>query len=108
MSLSFSLSNTLGGLGASGAVGTTEAVLAIKVGADNDANGNPRRGWFVWSRSTGNYLGFVEEGYSGYGSLRRLFPNARETYPVTRKGAGAIPIGPGYFRELRASKLGGG
>jgi hypothetical protein len=48
---------------------------AVKINAGNDANGNPRRAWLVYDRN-GNYLGTVDEGYSGDAELKRQYPGA--------------------------------
>lgn len=42
---------------------------AIKLLAPNDTNGNPRRGWLIFA-ANGKTLGWVEEGYRGYGALK--------------------------------------
>ena len=69
-------------------------VLAFGIDAGNDRNGNPRRGWFIYSRS-GDYLGFVDEGYSGWGALRRHFPNAIEL-------ANRFPTTPRAYKDALA------
>lgn len=43
--------------------------LAVRIIAPSDANGNPRRGYFVFD-TNGAPLQFVEEGYEGTGALR--------------------------------------
>ncbi len=48
-------------------------MLAIKIRATNDRNGNPRRGWLVYT-NRGDFRGFVDEGYSGEGALRLAHP----------------------------------
>ncbi|MEH1124793.1 hypothetical protein [Micromonospora sp. CPCC 206061] len=42
--------------------------LAVKIDADNDRDGNPRRGWMIYTAG-GQYLGFVNEGYNGSAAL---------------------------------------
>jgi len=64
-----------------------KVVLAQKINAGNTVSGNPRRGWFVYDRA-GNFMGFVDDGYSGFGGLREAFPNVIEvgtTIPTTPK-----------------------
>jgi len=41
---------------------------AMKIEANNDANGNPRRGWLVYD-ANGIFQGFADEGYRGSGAL---------------------------------------
>ena len=55
----------------------TRKVMAVKIKAKNDSNGNPRRGWQVFTRD-GKFLGFIDEGYGGRRALTSLFPNALE------------------------------
>lgn len=43
---------------------------AIKIRTDNDTNGNPRRGWLVYTAG-GDLQGFADEGYMGTGALER-------------------------------------
>ncbi|MEU7278731.1 hypothetical protein AB0A69_08080 [Streptomyces sp. NPDC045431] len=45
------------------------AQFAVYIAADNDINGNPRRGWLVHS-SLGIPVRFVDEGYAGRQALR--------------------------------------
>lgn len=72
---------------------------AVGIDAGQDANGNPRRGWFVYS-SSGHLEGFLEEGYNGAWFLQRVFPGVVEL--VNR-----IPVKPGYYRDaLRDVQLG--
>lgn len=52
-------------------------VYAQKINANNDLNGNPRWGWYVYSK-TGALLGFVDEGYRGRRALTVAFPKAVE------------------------------
>lgn len=49
--------------------------LLVRLRAPNDRNGNPRRGWSVHSLTGtkwGDELGFIDEGYAGYGALNAL------------------------------------
>ena len=51
-----------------------ETPMAIQhLTANNDANGNPRRVWAVYSR-TGGILDVIDEGYSGFPSKYRDLP----------------------------------
>ena len=47
----------------------------LKLCAPQYRNGNPRRGWLVWSPNTGRTVAFIDEGYDGDGHVRRLYPN---------------------------------
>ena len=60
----------------------TRKVFAIKIRANTDNSGNPRRGWLVYTRD-GAYLGFVDEGYGGRRALTSLFPNALELASIS-------------------------
>lgn len=64
---------------------------AVKINASNDNNGNPRRGWLVYA-TTGEYKGFVDEGYLGRGALRLFAPGA---IPLAE-----IPTSPGFYRDV--------
>jgi hypothetical protein len=64
--------------------------VAVKINAGNDRNGNPRRGWHVYS-TTGDYRGFVDEGYSGRSVIFERFPNVVELC--------TIPTTPTVYRE---------
>lgn len=82
----------------------------VYVNANNDANGNPRRGWIHY-RIVGSYehagivkhdmapMAFYDEGYSGYGAIPREYQGA----PVT----GTIQVTPAEYRawERFKSKL---
>ena len=49
--------------------------MLIKVNAQNDTNGNPRRGWISYDLD-GRFLGFYPEGYDDGGEvLRKLKAN---------------------------------
>lgn len=75
---------------------TQTPTLAVYIDANNDRNGNPRRGWMVVDQD-GNTLAFVDEDYSGRASLTRRFPGVPET--------GRIAVTPGEYRSmLRAEK----
>lgn len=66
------------------------ATRTMKINAGNDRNGNPRRGWLLYD-DAGVTVGFVDEGYSGTGELRRDAPEAKEL--------GEIPTTPKFYRE---------
>ncbi len=55
--------------------------IAIKLKAENDVDGNPRRGWLVYAipRDVGEpeCIGWVEEGYGGDQALEDEYPDAR-------------------------------
>ena len=77
----------------------TRKVFAVKINAGNDRNGNPRRGWLVYTRD-GVSLGFADEGYSGRRALTSLFPNAVELVE--------IPTTPGAYKTALSSRIPGG
>jgi hypothetical protein len=60
-------------------------VLAIKLDAGNDTNGNPRRVFVIIDRKSGNMIDAIDEGYGGRQSLLDVYPNAIEgpTYVTT-------------------------
>ena len=71
--------------------------VAVRIRADNDSNGNPRRGWLVYKTPRGEYdggeyLGFVDEGYKGQSALTRAFPKAREV--------ASIPTTPAFYQQF--------
>jgi hypothetical protein len=53
--------------------------IAVHLNAGNDNSGTPRRGWKVWNRADGEYVGFIDEGYDGYMSFRSLIPGLRSS-----------------------------
>lgn len=68
--------------------------MLIKVNAQNDTNGNPRRGWIHLS-AEGHFLGFYPEGYDDGGmELRELRPTNPEAYP-------SINITPKEYKRLK-------
>ncbi|MEV6925498.1 hypothetical protein AB0M46_13510 [Dactylosporangium sp. NPDC051485] len=72
---------------------TTQASLrAVKIDANNDAEGNPRRGWMIYTVA-GRYLGFVNEGYNGPQALRDI-GDVQELCTV--------PTSPRFYRTCRA------
>ena len=67
--------------------------MLIKVNAENDTNGNPRRGWIHYAID-GRFLGFYPEGYDDGGEiLRGLRVNNYEGYP-------SINITPKEYKRL--------
>lgn len=68
--------------------------MLIKVQAENDTYGNPRRGWIVVSPS-GRFLGFYPEGYDDGGDvLRAIRAEDYQAYPV-------INITPKEYKRLK-------
>lgn len=65
-------------------------IFAIKIDAGNNTNGNPRRGWMLYNKD-GHYLGFVDEGYTGWEGIRNI-------HHLT-EGAGTIPTTPAFYRS---------
>jgi len=45
-------------------------MLAVYIAAKNSPTGNPQRGWLI-ADDDGNFIDFVDEGYTGSHSLRR-------------------------------------
>lgn len=62
---------------------------AARITADNDESGNPRRGWQIYS-ATGQYLGFVDEGYDGHQALKRVGDVIE---------LGSTPVDPQHYAE---------
>jgi hypothetical protein len=57
-------------------------MLAIYITAQNDRNGNPRRGWIIVDDS-GVTVDFVDEGYSGREALAAAgYPRTHDTSRV--------------------------
>jgi len=71
-------------------------VFTVKINAPNDTSGNPRRGWAVYLR-TGEYLGFVDRGYTGRRALSKRFPNYVELC--------AIPVAAGVYNDYYKDRL---
>lgn len=67
-------------------------VMAVKLRANNDNNGNPRRGWLIYTRD-GEFLGFIDEGYSGRQAMTSLFPNAVEL--------ASIPVAASVYNDAK-------
>jgi hypothetical protein len=68
---------------------------AIKLRTANDANGNSRRGWLVYT-SDGCLRGFLD-GYAGDHELYRAFPNAVITLAT-------LNVTPGEYRAAANGK----
>jgi hypothetical protein len=49
--------------------GERTVMLAVYIAAKNSPNGNPQRGWLI-ADDDGNFIDFVDEGYTGNASLR--------------------------------------
>lgn len=68
--------------------------MLIKVNAQNDTNGNPRRGW-IYLSAEGRFLGFYDEGYDDGGEvMRQLRKSEREAYP-------SLNITPKEYKRLK-------
>ena len=68
--------------------------MLIKVNAQNDVNGNPRRGWIHYA-TDGRFLGFYPEGYDDGGeTLRGLRASEGEGYP-------SINVTPKEYKRLK-------
>jgi hypothetical protein len=67
-------------------------MLAVHIASENDANGNPRRGWFI-ADDHGDYVDFVDEGYLGPGAL------AEAGYPDIVRTSAMISVKPSVYRE---------
>ena len=65
---------------------SNEPVVAIRLTAGHDVNGNPLRLFCVYEDQKG-YIGTITEGYEGSEALYSRYPNAKllHTIPVTRK-----------------------
>jgi hypothetical protein len=68
--------------------------MLIKVNAQNDTSGNPRRGWIHLS-AEGRFLGFYPEGYDDGGEvMRELRKTESEAYP-------SLNITPKEYKRLK-------
>ena len=67
-------------------------MLAIRIATENDANGNPRRGWFI-ADDHGDIVDYVDEGYMGTGAL------AEAGYPDSVRTSAKISVKPSVYRE---------
>jgi len=74
-------------------------LYALPIACDNDANGNPRRGWIMHSAGPAGLTscGYVDEGYGN--ALHELRAAGRDVREL-----GTIPTTPAYRREWMASK----
>jgi len=79
------------------AIKSRAVVYTVKIRAPSDPSGNPRRGWMVYSKHSGHYFGFVDEGYSGRGRLKKLFPNYREL--------ASIPVAYSVYKDCMGDEL---
>lgn len=51
--------------------------VAIKISTTNDTNGNPRRGWLVFTlRGRSELVAFVDDAYRGQRALTNAYPDA--------------------------------
>ena len=66
------------------------AKVAIKINAGNCSSGNPRRGWLVYGVS-GRYLGFTDEGYTGWCAVTR-------EHGINVRVLGTVACTPGEYR----------
>ena len=71
-------------------------MYAIYINANNDTNGNPRRGWLI-HESNGAFVGFVDEGYVGRSALRSI-AGIVEMH-------GVVPVTPGFYRSMRKASI---
>lgn len=67
-------------------------VYAVKVDAQNDTCGNPRRCWWVFDR-TGTVVGTVDERYTGRQLLTGRYPKVIEALQLN--------VTPGDYRACR-------
>lgn len=68
--------------------------MLIKVNAENDTNGNPRRGWIHIS-ADGGFLGFYPEGYDNGGeAFQEIRKTEMDAFP-------SINITPKEYRRLK-------
>jgi hypothetical protein len=81
-------------------------IIAVKIQAKADVNGNSRRGWYVHEVTPGEYLnepphseylGFVDEYSAGHRELQRMVPGALHLC--------TIDVTPGEFREAKRSQI---
>lgn len=72
-------------------------MIAIKLDAGNDRNGNRRRVFVVLDKD-GEIRGIVDEGYKGTSALRDAFPKVKNYPPV-------FATTPQEYRELLKLKI---
>jgi hypothetical protein len=71
-------------------------MLAVKINAKNDRNGNPRRGWIIYGEG-GDFINFIDEEYGGISNLHEKYPNVPDT--------NEIMVEPGEYKSfLRRAK----
>jgi hypothetical protein len=68
--------------------------MLIYIGTTNTTTGNPRRGW-MRTTSSGQILGWIEEGYEGRGAIRGY--DDGETMKIT--------VSPAEFKRLKGLAL---
>jgi hypothetical protein len=71
-------------------------MLAIKIRAKNDTDGNPRRGWLLVN-TAGDVVNFVDEGYRGKAQLSLVAHRMR----VSVVEGPEIQVGPGEYRAWK-------
>jgi hypothetical protein len=71
---------------------SSKKVMAIRLNAGNDSNGNPRRVYVVFD-STGKIIDAIDEGYSGIQALD-------EVYPKHNDSVASFDTSPSEYREL--------
>ena len=74
-------------------------MLAIYIDADNDRNGNPRRGWII-TDSAGNFVAFIDEGYDGKSALANLGYGNISSTP-------RIEVKPSVYKDAYRQSYGG-
>jgi len=74
--------------------------MLIKVNAQNDTNGNPRRGWIHYAID-GRFLGFYPEGYDDGGEILRELRIMRELRINNPEGYPSINITPKEYKRLK-------
>jgi len=67
--------------------------MLVRVVAENDTNGNPRRGWIQLAQD-GNFIQFVDEGYEGHGAISDLVKSG-EVESIT------VNIAPKEYRRFK-------
>jgi hypothetical protein len=72
-------------------------LTAVYLVAPNDSNGNPRRGWSIYSATS--ILDFVEEGYAGRAALRKAYPSHYSRNPYFGN-CGEIRISASEYKRL--------
>lgn len=98
--------------------------LAVRVVCSNDTNGNPRRGWLVYSNTwegktdrqglpiNGPFLGFADEEYLGRDAITETLVRLGHIHPSARRVAldnvhespQVLNVTPGTYRMLLAQE----